>query len=178
MRGQTRTDPNSSSPRWQHRNLMGGLRFLVNAMQRPWNWSRKSPASPETRRTTGQSNQSRLRMLKFYGAQAIDGRNFRAPKNALNFVLLLQPRNHAKILQGRRVSLNVPATRQFPQQTTHDLSTACLGEHVRETDVIRLCESANLLGYPPFQLFFQFRAGRDTMLERDKRRNRLPLDVI
>jgi hypothetical protein len=57
---------------------------------------------------------------------------------ALSFVLLLQPRNHAEILERGGIALHLATTRQLAQQPAHNLPAPGLRQHVRKANIIRL----------------------------------------
>src|SRR5262249_39452701 len=55
----------------------------------------------------------------------------------LAFLLFPQPRQHAVILEGRRIAGGLPAAGDVAEQPAHDLAGAGLGQGVGEANVVR-----------------------------------------
>src|SRR5207248_6358826 len=69
------------------------------------------------------------------------------PVSRLTLVLFLQASDDAEVLQGRDIALDLAAAGHFLEQPPHDLSAARLGQGFRETDLVGLCQRADLLAH-------------------------------
>src|ERR1035438_841527 len=70
----------------------------------------------------------------------------------LDLVVLLQLRDHSKVLQCSGVALDVAVGRQLPEETPHNLPAARLRQCVGEANVVGFCQRSNLLRHPLAQL--------------------------
>src|SRR4051812_18907633 len=92
-----------------------------------------------------------------------------------SLVRFLQLRQHAEILQRRRIPFHFPTAGEFFQQSPHDFSAARFWQRIGESNLIRLGETADLPGDAVDEFLLQLLRRPLSALERDERRDALPL---